>query len=451
MLPTVLTLLVLAADPVAVVNVDDGHPSDPVFLSTHATPAFGTLPLGSAVTTIQKFGKLGGKKPLRFAFAANSNEGVDELVTSRSSVVGGVVSFDLRVFAAPTKLGQKKPKVIASAKLGDPALVDSILAMGRFDVAGDLRDEFVIVRGLDVATNTYRIEVRPLPSKKNATLESSIVVADLAVVTAGESLIAAFGAPIDTVLGDELVVVRERLDGTATLEIQSVPSQGALQGLASMELGEGVIGVSPTRIDDDLFGCVVLREIAGVRQIEHHVLGTALPVSTVSISPTPLSAYPAAFVFGLRTAVDEPPPPPPDPSKPQTYTVYAYDAGALLATMNVQASWTEGVAGTKLEGLNGSSVTFQYGTPIGTECSEVDFTPTQFKLILSEVSAVPGSIGTLDLVVPSDTASACGLTTTPGLVCVIGSSEGPSIGTLKLNTIGGNARPVQQILIVAQV
>jgi len=450
-LPTVLTLLVLAADPVAVVNVDDASSNDPVFLSTHSTPAFGTLPLGGAETTIQKFGKLGGKKPLRFAFAANVNDGADELVASRSTVVDGVVSFDLRVFAAPTSLGQKKPKVIGNAKAGDPALVDSILAMGRFDATGDLRDEFVIVRAPAVETNPYRVEIRPLPSKKNVTIGPAILVADLQVVSAGESLIAAFGVPIDSVLGDELVVVRKRVDGVATLEIQSIPAQGALQWLASMELGEGVIGVSPTRIEDDLFGCVVLREVAGVRQIEHHVLGTDLPVSTVSIASTPLSAYPAAFVFGLRPAADEPPPPPPDPFEPQTYTVYAYDAGALLATMNVQASWSEGVAGTKLEGLNGSTVTFKYGAPIGTECSEIEFTPTQFKLILSEVSAVPGSIGTLDLVVPNGTARVCGLTTIPGLVCVIGDSKGPSIGTLKLNTIGGNPRPVQQIIVVAQL
>lgn len=447
MLPTVLTLLALAADPVAVVNVDDASPNDPVFLSTHSTPPFGTLPLGGAETTIQKFGKLSGKKPLRFAFAANVNDGADELVASRSTLVDGVVSFDLRVFAAPTKLGQKKPKVLASTKASDFALVDSILAMGRFDVTGDLRDEFVLVRGLDVASNTYRVEVRPLPSKKNATIGPAILVADLPVVSAGESLIAAFGAPIDTVLGDELVVVRERLDGTATLEIQSVPALGALQSIASMELGEGVIGVSPTRIDEDVFGCVVLREVAGVRQIEHHALGTALPVSTVSISSTPLSAFPAAFVFGMRPAADEPPPPPP-PDQSLTCTVYAYDAGALLATMKVLVSWQEGAGGNKLEGLNGSSAIYQFGTPIGTECWALEFTPTQFKLILSEVSSVPGSIGTLDLVVPSGTASACGLSTTPGLLFGIGASDGPSIGTLTLNTIGGNARPVQQILVI---
>lgn len=84
---------------------------------------------------------------------------------------------------------------------------------------------------------------------------------------------------------------------------------------------------------------------------------------------------------------------------------------------------------------------------INTECYQVNFTPTQFQLVLSEVSDVPGTQGVLDLTVATGTGSVCGLSTEP-YYCAIGSDTGPVIGTLTLNSSLRTLLQVQRVMVV---
>ncbi len=306
MLASLIALLALGSDSIALTHVDLASKTDAMFLTVHAEQSVPLDALSPVKSSFNQFFQAAGKQPVEFVCAADvDGDGMDEIAVVRANATTGKAT--LRIMNPPSKAGMKKPKILASFIAGLPAASGdgALVAMGRIDIDNDARDELALVRSF--LDGHHEILIVAPPTKKNLALGPE--KAHVTVAADGFAIRNAFG--ISLTPG---ILALESVDSTGSVRLttHTIPSFGSFVlpspvSTVSLDLANTVVeAVAPQGESGQTpGGFVVLRRMGpAVQRIE--LAGDAGQVVTSETMVT--GAVPIRHCLAIGN--DEPPPPP---------------------------------------------------------------------------------------------------------------------------------------------
>lgn len=330
MISLLATLALLGGDgnPVVIVRDDQSAAKAPHQVIVHNPADDSTNSLGPPITSDLSWQKSAGGSPTWFVFPADvDGDDADEIIHVRHRPKKGD-DIQVRAFYPPLFLDGKIGKPIGSSKKGTVGVGTGdgrVLLMTGGDFDGNGKDEAALIR--EFIDGSHRLEIRPLPKKKNKKMAKVIASDDTFGDAFTDSNRALMAADVDTDDVDEIVVVRRGADLIDRLWVFEPPQTvGGETGAAfasadDLDAGDGSEWISVSRVSLDPADperLAVLRRdpILGTRLDIHPAPGfldgtIGSPLFTDSGVATPTTVELPRIAFGLRGYHPTPPPLPP--------------------------------------------------------------------------------------------------------------------------------------------
>ncbi len=329
----------------ALVRIDPGSKSAPLFVTTHGILASSAIAT-PAITSYKKFWNGAGNSPIRHLVVADlEGDGASEVVFVREKLKKGS-RLDLSVVELPTALSQKKPKSIASfakGALGFAVGEGRVVALTALAATPGGPDDLAIVRAY--SDGHQSLEIRPLPHGPKQPI-TDVVASDPLIGYVGGVGSAALGAiGTSEVLGicsvrdgsgqDLLGIWRRTFPGTGesvdSLDIVAPPSSagGAISapiaGFSNLAAKDGakLARVDAFEIDPSApTGFLLERTLAdGSRRVEIAPPPLVPDAPLVLVTQFALAATGVGSgksIFSALSFVAQLPAPPPPPPPPPT-------------------------------------------------------------------------------------------------------------------------------------
>jgi hypothetical protein len=432
-LPLLSALLCFAPDDLVMVH----DPPQGKFFATHyeIDDYQSVQTLGPLVGSYLKCFSEKGKQPVRAVFAIDRNgDGDDELAFVRAWKESG--RHFLQTAEAPESLSEKKPNVVTSTKRAFLTRIGSVaefVAAGRIDRDGDGIDEWIAVERN--GNDEVHFAVRSLPTKKSEEMPPIFAETVMSESSLGGRIVAAFGSPFDTTVGDELILAIEIGDEVHCVVFSwptgsgQVPAQ--LVDLGSVAKASEFLGVGPARVGAGLApGVLTMLNSASLGpEIEsREILAAGTLSAPVLDFGTTFWQVETFAAIGLRRNPSDVPPPPGGGggSTPKTWTLFVYNGENLVGTFKPGAQNQSSLVFLDDNGVGVTVVPIASG---GYESSFIVMNPTTFTWQLKVGGT--GATATIAVTSPLGQGSA-GFHSISGMHVVVGSADMNPAGTLSI-------------------
>ncbi|MBI4879076.1 MAG: hypothetical protein HY812_05365 [Planctomycetes bacterium] len=224
-----LPLLLAGAvpDDVVLIRIDPDKAQKQLWVDVHRPSTEAGKIYGTLDASDHKFEKAGGKKPVRHVFAAQwDGAGLEELVVVREHKKKADRRLELRVYGWPAVVGGNTGAVLAKssgADLGSAAGDGRIVALGPIDADGDHKDEVMVVR--EALDGRQWFEIRALPAGKNKLMGAPLLSDQTFGQAGSDATVSLFGSDVDGDEQQDIVALRRGTGVPDRLLVFHLPAQ----------------------------------------------------------------------------------------------------------------------------------------------------------------------------------------------------------------------------------